>query len=76
MVAGVCWSMSYLVFRLWGSRGGGGGLLVQVIFGVLALGVLGWWRVSVGSGHIGCSGCGGLLVVCGGQGYVLIFMGG
>ena len=36
---GVCWSMSYLVFRLWGSRDGGGGLLVQVIFGVMAVGV-------------------------------------
>ena len=46
MVAGVCWSMSYLVFRLWGSRGGGGGLVVQVIFGVLAVGDF-WWSVGV-----------------------------
>ena len=31
MVAGVCWSRSYLVFWLWGSRCGGGGLLVVVV---------------------------------------------
>ena len=39
MVAGVCWFRSYLVLWLWGSRDGGGGLLVHVLFGVSAVGV-------------------------------------